>query len=188
VKFKENTSFKIAAIIFSYVMVLALVISVALTVVMGYYKFYFSDSDVLKEEILSDMAQNEAYHISNLLDSGVNLTKYYKDKNVFYKVHYFEPEKVDTNYNGESYIASADAGYYDYEEYLVSEKYGEEYYKTEEFHIADIEVYIAKDMHKNDLFSVMARLIEIGYSLRFAMVFIALGSLALFIFLICYQV
>ena len=185
-KFKENIGVKTTAVIFSYITLLVLAISAALILVMGYYKFYFSNADVLKEEILSDMAQSEAYHISNLLDGGVNLEKYYKDKNVFYEIKYIGSEKVDTNYSGESYIATAQAEYYEYKSYLISEKYGEENYATQEFHIADIEVYIAEDMHKNDLFSVAASLIEVGYKLRFVMVFIALGSLAVFIFLLCF--
>ena len=185
-KFKENIGVKTTAVIFSYITLLVLAISAALILVMGYYKFYFSNADVLKEEILSDMAQSEAYHISNLLDGGVNLEKYYKDKNVFYEIKYIGSEKVDTNYSGESYIATAQAEYYEYKSYLISEKYGEENYATQEFHIADIEVYIAEDMHKNDLFSVAASLIDVGYKLRFVMVFIALGSLAVFIFLLCF--
>ena len=79
-KFKENLSAKIASIIFSYIMAVVLVISVIATAVMGFYKFYFSDLDILKEEILTVMAENEANHISNYLDSDSYLQKYYRDK------------------------------------------------------------------------------------------------------------
>lgn len=185
-KLRESISFKIAAIIFSYVMAVILVISTILIGVMGYYKFYFSNTDVLKEEILTDMAQNEAYHISSLLDKGTNLEKYYKDKNVYYRVSFNNDNKVETNYGGQSYIASANADYYNYEEYLISDKYGEEIYGTLETKAADIEVFIAEDMHKNDLFSVAASVIDLGYKLRFVMVFIDLGAIAIFIFLLCY--
>ena len=81
-KFKESLSSKIASIIFSYVMLLVLVVSIAGIVVMGMYKFYFSDVNALKEEILSDMAQNEAYHIENKIDWKQDLKSYYKNKNV----------------------------------------------------------------------------------------------------------
>ncbi|MBR4973235.1 MAG: HAMP domain-containing histidine kinase, partial [Clostridia bacterium] len=185
-RFKESLSAKIAAIIFSYIMALVLVASVAATVVMGYYKFYFSEQSVVKEEILTDMAQNEAYHLANLLEWETNLEKYYKDKNVFYRVTYINSDKVLTNYNGEPYIATADTGYYEYEEYYVENKEGGYNYEIKEIMVGDIEVFIAKDMHKSDLFSVTAEIIDIGYRLRFAMVFIALGSLAAFIFLLCF--
>ena len=185
-KFRENLSFKIAAIIFSYIMAVLLVASTALTAVMGYYKFYFSEQSVVREEILTDMAQNEAYHITNLLDWGNDLEKYYKDKNVFYRVTYSDSGEVLTNYNGEPYIAFADTGYYDYEEHLIEEKYGESYYDYKEIKLGEVEVFIARDMHKSDLFSVVAKIIDIGYRLRFAMVFISLGSLAVFIFLLCF--
>ena len=96
-RFRESLAAKISSIIVSYVMVLVLAISVAGTVVMGVYKFYFSEVGALKEEILSDMAQNEAYHIHNLLEWGDNLDDYYRNKNVYYRVTYTDSEKIITN-------------------------------------------------------------------------------------------
>ncbi|MBE6808811.1 MAG: HAMP domain-containing histidine kinase [Ruminococcaceae bacterium] len=187
-RFRESLAAKISSIIVSYVMVLVLAISVAGTVVMGVYKFYFSEVGALKEEILSDMAQNEAYHIHNLLEWGDDLDDYYRNKNVYYRVTYTDSEKIITNYDDEPYIASATSGHYDYEyeSQLVVDKYGNEYYKNKEKKLADIEVFIAKDLHKNDIFAAVAKIIEIGYDLRYAVVFIALGSLAVFIYLLCF--
>ena len=187
-RFRESLAAKISSIIVSYVMVLVLAISVAGTVVMGVYKFYFSEVGALKEEILSDMAQNEAYHIHNLLEWGDDLDDYYRNKNVYYRVTYTDSEKILTNYDDEPYIASATSGHYDYEyeSQLVVDKYGNEYYKNKEKKLADIEVFIAKDLHKNDIFAAVAKIIEIGYDLRYAVVFIALGSLAVFIYLLCF--
>ena len=186
VKFKENLSAKIASIIFSYIMAVVLVISVIATAIMGYYKFYFSDLDILKEEILTVMAENEANHIANYLDSDSYLQKYYRDKNVFYRITYTDKEETITNYNSEEFIAYATTESYLYDRILVGEKYGEEIWETIETKVADVEVYIAKDMHKNDLFSAVAKIVEIGYSMRYAMVFIVLISLAIFIYLLCF--
>lgn len=187
-RFKESLAAKITSIIFSYVMVIVLAVSVAGTVVMGVYKFYFSEVGALKEEILSDMAQNEAYHIHNLLELGDNLDDYYRNKNVYYRVTYTDSEKIITNYDNEPYIAFATSGHYDYEyeSNLVVDKYGNEYYENKEKKLADIEVFIAKDLHKNDIFAAVAKIIEIGYDLRYAVVFIAIGSLAVFIYLLCF--
>lgn len=185
-KFKESTTSKIAAIIFSYVMLLVLIISIAGTVVMGFYKFYFSDVDALKEEILSDMAHNEAYHIHNMLEWEDDLDDYYRNKNVYYKVVFDDSGEVLTNYNDEPYIGYGKSGHYKYNEYTTIDKYGNEVWEQEQIHLGEIEVFIAKDMHKNDLFSGVAKIIEIGYSLRFVMAFIALGSLAAFIYLLCF--
>lgn len=188
-RFKESLSYKIAAIIFSYVMVLILVISLIGTGVMAAYKFYFSDAYALKEEILSDMAQSEAYHISNKLDWGEedSLKSYYRNKNVYYKVTFFDDKEVITNYSGEPYIAAASTGYYDYsEEYTTIDKYGNTVTQQKEKHLADIEVFIDKELHKNDIFSAVAKIVEIGYSLRFAIVFICLGAFAVFIYLLCF--
>ena len=76
-KLLGNTGAKIIAVILSFILSLVFVLSAASTVVMGYYKFYFSNVDTVKEEILTDMAQSEASHISARLDEGKNLKKYY---------------------------------------------------------------------------------------------------------------
>ena len=184
-KLRESLAAKITAVILSYIMAAILVISAIFTVVMGYYKFYFSGVDAVKEEILTNMAHSEANYLEILLDDGYDIEKYYSDKNVFYEVKYIESGEVVTNYNNEPYIALGSSGYYDYKEYSY-EKYGEIYWESEEIHIADVKIYVAKDMTKSDMFSVMAKIIDIGYSMRFAMVFIALGSLVLLIVLLCF--
>ena len=186
-KLKERLGVKIAAVILSYVMVLTLVSSAIFTGVMGYYKFYFSSEESVKEEILTDMAQSEAYYIESLIDMETNLSKYYKDKNVFYRLTDKESGKVqDTNYNGEEYFVTASSEYYKYREFSVIDENGNEHWESIPISTTTIEVFVAKDMTKNDMFSVMLKIIEIGYSLRFAMVFIVLISAALSITLLCF--
>ena len=185
-KLRESLTAKITAVILSYIMAIVLVISAIFTVVMGYYKFYFSGVDAVKEEILTEMARNEAQYIDRLLDKGTNLKSYYKDKNVFYKITFVETGQVLTNYDNQPYIVSASGTYFDYKEYEYVDEDGNYRWTTEEIYTADIEILIAKDMTKSDMFSVMAKIIDIGYSMRFAMVFIALGSLILLIVLLCF--
>lgn len=190
-KFKQNLGIKIAAVIFSYIMAFILFLSVALVVVLGYYKFYFSTAQIVKEEVLTVMAEREAHYIENILDEEIKnensyLEKYYKDKNVFYEITYLESSEVVTNYNGQEYIASADCEYYTYEDIIIRQDENATYYDTIEHHTADIKLYVAKDMKKNDLFSVASSLVDIGFRLRYVLVFIAIGSLALFIFLLCF--
>lgn len=185
-KLRESLAAKITAVILSYIMAVILVISTIFTVVMGYYKFYFSGVDAVKEEILTEMARNEAQYIDRLLDKGTNLKSYYKDKNVFYKITFVETGQVLTNYDNQPYVVSASGTYFDYKEYEYVDEEGNYQWTTEEIYTADIEILIAKDMAKNDMFSVMAKIIDIGYSMRFAMVFIALGSLVLLIVLLCF--
>ncbi len=185
-KLRESLAAKITAVILSYIMAAILVISAIFTVVMGYYKFYFSGVDAVKEEILTEMARNEAQYIDRLLDKGTNLKSYYKDKNVFYKITFVETGQVLTNYDNQPYVVSASGTYFDYKEYEYVDEEGNYQWTTEEIYTADIEILIAKDMAKNDMFSVMAKIIDIGYSMRFAMVFIALGSLVLLIVLLCF--
>lgn len=186
-KLKESLAGKIAAIILSYVMVLTLAISAIATVVMGYYKFYFSNCETVTQEILTDMAQNEAYYIESLLDKGTNLKSYYKDKNVYYEITDAQSKKVtDTNFSGQEYSVTASSEIFSYEDYYWQDEEGNEYYDMKEKLEAEINVYIAKDMTKNDVFSVAAKIIEIGFKLRFAMVFILLAALIALIVLLCH--
>lgn len=186
-KLKEKIGFKIAAVILSYIAVLTLVLSVVATGVMGYYKFYFSSEELIKEEILTDMAESEAYYIETLMWRETNLKTYYRNKNVYYRLTDLSKGVVeDTNYNGEDYFVTGSSEHVEYEEYSFIDEYGNERWSDREIGRTKIEVFVAKNMNKNDLFSVTLKIIEIGYSLRFAMVFIVLISLALSITLLCY--
>lgn len=185
-KLKERLGVKIAAVIFSYICVAVLTVSLISTAVMGYYKFYFSSQELIKEEIFTDMAQSEAYYIHSLMGADIDLTEYYKDKNVFYRLTDKASGTVyDTNYNGEEYMASASD---EYNHYFIShlEEYGEDYTALQEGNVTVIEVFVARDMTKSDMFSVVSKIIETGYSLRFVMVFIVLISAALSITLLCF--
>ena len=186
-KLINSTLAKIIAVVLSYICICALVFSAGTTAVMGYYKFYFSNAKTVKEEILTDMAYKEANYIDNLIDTEVNLNSYYEDKNVFYVITDVESGKeVNTNYNGESYIASGHSTYYHYNEYEVIDQNGNRYWESKAAPMYDIKIYVAEDMHHNDLFSVAAKIVEIGFSLRYAMIFIALAALIILITLLCF--
>ena len=87
IRLTESLAAKITAVILSYVCVLVLAVSCLATVIMGYYKFYFSSVDTVKTEIMTDMAQDEAYHVENMLHWGKgSLESYYSDKNVWYEI------------------------------------------------------------------------------------------------------
>ena len=185
-KLKESIGFKITAIILSYVMILITLASAVGTFVMGYYKFYFSTAETVTQEILTDMAERETRYICTLLDKGTDLKSYYKDKNIFYTLTGPETgEIIDSNYSGEEYLIATTGSYFQYNE-VNEEKYGEVISHVTEDHIADIDLYVAKNMTKNDLFSVTAKIIDIGFKLRFVTVFIFIGAFIGFIVLLCY--
>ena len=186
-KLKESIGFKIAAIILSYVLILVTLFSVAGTFIMGYYKFYFSNKETVTQEILTDMAQKEAEYICILLDKGTNLETYYKDKNIYFEIINYKTKKVtESNYSAQPFIAEASEDYYIYEEKELVNEQGEVTYKGDWVAGSTINLYVAKDMTKNDIFSVTARIVEIGFNLRFAVVFILLAALICFIVILCY--
>lgn len=182
-KLTSSTPAKIAAYILSYVFVAVFILSSASIVVMGYYKFYFSNEETVKQEILTDMAQKEAYYISQRMSEYKNLETYYKDKNVYYTVvDIIGGDRSQSNYNGEKYIAKAECPYYIYE-YSKEYKNGLIY---EDIHAANVTVYIPAQMKHNDLFSVASDLIHLGFKLQYLIIVIALLSLALTVTLICF--
>ncbi len=187
-KLTESTPAKITAVIASYIMVFIFVLSALSVFVMGYYKFYFSNEETVKNEIMSDMAMDEAYHLSTMLYKDRNLEAYYSDKNIFYEVTDIRTEKItQTNYSGQEYMVSVEYPIY---EWIDKSKFdsvsGEVIYYSEEEQVYNIRLYVAKNMTKNDLFSVTLKIIEWGFKFEYIVVLLMIISLLFAVFLICY--
>lgn len=185
-KAKEMLSLKITAVIFSYISITMLIISVFSIGIMGVYKFYFSSEKIVREEILNSMAEKESYYIHNLLNDKRELTKYYKDKNVYFRVTDIETgELIETNYDNQPYQAEGSTVYSEYIEEYINEN-GKTVYRPKLVAEYQVDVFIAKDITKSDVFSAAIKIISIGYTLRYYMVFFAMLSLVVFIFTVCY--
>lgn len=187
-KWTESTAAKIVAVLLSFVCLVTLVLSVGSIVVLGYYKFYFSDEKTVRTEILRDMAAREASYIEVCLDDdGKNLREYYKDKNVYYEItDYYSGEILDTNYEGQEVLASASSVYHIWTEYKNVDLKGNFEIVSDFVPSANITVYVAAEMTHNDLFSVASKLVELGFKLQWTVIVLALVSLALFAFLISF--
>lgn len=181
-----STPAKITAFILSVVMVAVFLFSAFTIVLMVDYQFYFSDESTVQTEILTNMANKEANYISYRLGYGMDLEKYYSSKNVFYKIDYKNRDFIDTNYNGEEYIAAADRVYNTYSKELVEDSNGNANWVHNEIHTADISVYIAKDMKYNDMFSLASKIVHLGFTLRYFMFVIIILSFGFAVTLISY--
>ncbi len=196
-KLRQSIVAKIVALILSYVTIIMLIASTVAVGVMGYYKFYFSNPKTVTKEILTDMAKNEANHFQSLIYNGTDLRDYYSDKNVYFTLTDAETGKgFESNYSGEKYIVLVEQSCFMYEWFSIEkseeiwEKYGEEaYYQTDKVGVEKeylLKLYIAQDMTKNDMFSVMVKIIEIGFKLEYLVVFLMIASLILFVALLCF--
>ncbi len=196
-RLRESLAFKTFAVILSYFSVLCLIISAFSVILMGYYKVYFSNPATVTKEVLTDMAQNEAYYLATLFESEESLDRYYEDKNVYYTVTERETGVIkDSNYNGEKAIASAEDTIFLFEWYPpekseeIWKKYGENaYYQTDGIEVEkayDIKLYIAEDMTKNDLFSTAKKIVEFSFKIQYLIIFIFLFSLIITIASLCY--
>lgn len=177
---------KISAFILSLVMVVVFVFSAFTTLLMVDYQFYFSNEETVKAEILTDMANREVDYISYRMGYKMHLDSYYNNKNVYYKIISIDGEQLDSNYNGQKYIATSTTPHYTYNEELKEDENGNTYYVSNEIHTADITVYIAEDMKHNDIFSLVSKIVHIGFKLQYFMIVIAIISLGLTIALISY--
>lgn len=187
-KFTESITAKIASVILSYIMVLIFVLSSCAVFAMGYYKFYFSNEETVKKEIMTDMAQSEAWYISShCMYKDIDLENYYSDKNVYYKITDIRNGEIKTNYGGQEYIATAKSTAV---EYIEKSRYDDEVngvvYYSEEEETYEIEVYVASNMTKNDLFSVVYKIIEWGFALEYWIILIMMVSLIFSIILISF--
>ena len=185
-KLIKSTPAKIAAFLLSYVMVLLFIFSSVITLLMVKYQFYFSNEKTVKSEILTDMANREASYISYRLDHSMNLADYYSDKNVFYQVVDLDGEVFVSNYKGEKYIASGLTEYYEYVEHAETDEDGNSYYTGEEIYKGNIKVFIPENMTHNDTFSLVAKIVEIGFNLKYFAILIATLSCIFAITLICF--
>lgn len=185
----ENTAVKIASVIISYALAVILCVSAAATGIMVYYKFYFSNEETVKKEIMTDMAHSETYYALQIWYwEGADLEEYYSDKNVYYKIHDIRNDKTYTNYNGEAYIATAKGEYYDdLARSEVDPKTGKAIWYSAEERVATCEIFVAEKMSNNDRFSVILKIIELGFRLEYAVIFITLISLICLISLWCFS-
>lgn len=194
---RQSIVAKIAALILSYVTIIMLIASTLAVGVMGYYKFYFSNPQTVTKEILTDMAKKEANHFQSLIYKGIDFSDYYSDKNVFFTLTDAKTGKgLQSNYSGENYILFVEQSCFMYEWFPsesveeIWEEYGEDaYYQTDKVGVEKeciLKLYIAQDMTKNDIFSVMVKIIEIGFKLEYAAIFIMIVSLILFVVLLCF--
>ena len=184
----SGTGAKIAAVIISYVLTVVVILSAVATGVMFYYKFYFSNPQTVKEEIMTNMATSEAgFALHTWYWSNDDLDKYYSDKNVYYEIYDVRNDKTYSNYKNQAVFAVGTDEYYDhFEKSSIDPETGKEYIYHEAECVGKAKIYVAKDMHKNDIFSVVCKIIEIGFSLRFVLVFILLFALSFLIALWCY--
>ena len=185
-KLIKSTPAKIVAFFLSFVMVLLFVFSAVITLLMVKYQFYFSDEKTVKSEILTDMANREASYISYRLEHEMSLEDYYSNKNVFYEVDDIDGNALTGNYNGENYIADGKTEHYIYVEHAETDENGDIYYTGEEIYKGDIKVYIPENMTHNDTFSLVAKIIEIGFKLKYFAILIATLSCIFAITLICF--
>ncbi len=184
-----STPAKISAFLLSLLMTVIFIFSAFTIVLMVDYQFYFSDEKTVKSEILTDMARKEADYISYRIDYDMNLDSYYKNKNVYYQIVSLDGEHLQSNYSGEKYIASSTVKHYTGAEEEKIGKYGDKYVVYNEIHTADITVYIPENMTHNDIFSLVAKIVHIGFELQYFMIVIAIISLGFVIasisFLLC---
>lgn len=205
-KFIGNTALKILAICLSFIVFFTMLVSVAGSIVMLFCDFYTRDFNTLEENIMEDLARDEMFYLTERYsESEKYVESYYEDKNILYHIENTHTGEITSNFSNQEYIAAYstsefisryinkfdgsiydnDAVGYDYE----SKSYYHyatniEVYETSQK--VEFTVYIPKNMQFTDRFFLVDKLIHIGYDNRYAMIFLAVLSLALCIVIYSY--
>lgn len=205
-KFIGNTALKILAVTLSFIVFFTMLISVVGSATMLFMDFYTRDFATLEENIMEDLALDEMFYLTEKYsEGGKQVETYYDDKNVLYYIENTHTGEITSNFNGQEYIASystsefvyryiskldgsiydSDAVRYDYEnDYYYHYAKNEQVYETTQK--AEFTIYIPRDMQFTDRFFLVDKLINIGYENRYALIFIAVISLALCIVIYSY--
>lgn len=186
----ESTAAKIASVILSYFIAVLFVFSTASVGMMVYYKFYFSNEETVKREVMTDMADNEAIFTADMWYwSNENLSDYYSDKNVYYEIFDIRNQEIaESNFENQPYIAK---GEYTLQANInksrINPETGEVIWYSDAEDVAKATVYVAENMTMNDRFSVTLKIIEFGFKYEYFAIIIMIFSLGLLITLWSYS-
>ncbi len=198
----NNIVLKILAVVLSFVIFFAMVISFLAVGIMLYNDFYTRDFKSCETSIIGNLASEELFKLESM-DKN-NISYYYSDKNVLYEIHNITTDEIFSNFEGQDYIASATETVY---ESIYVNIYGEirgengihyesSYTDDSEYFIYDDEtneklteiddkqeikftVYIPQKMQYTDRFWLADKLITFGYENRFLLIFTGIISLCL---------
>ena len=205
----NNIALKILAIVLSFVLFFAMLISFFAVGVMLFNDFYTSDFKSCEFSIMSNLAHEELYKIETMNQDYIE--DYYSDKNVVYEVENLMTGKSISNFKGQDYIGYASKTVYEsiyvnidgeirgengvhYEasntgddEYLIFDDETREILtEIDDKQEIRFTVYIPQKLQYTDRFWLADKLITFGYNNRYVLIFIAIISLCLCIVIYSY--
>lgn len=198
----NNIVLKILAVVLSFFMFFAMLISFFAVGIMLFNDFYTRDFKSCETTVMGNLAQEELYKIESMYKNEVS--DYYSDKNVLYEIHNITTGEIFSNLEGQDYIASATETVYEsiyvniygeirgengvhYEasntgddEYLIfDDETREKLTEIDDKQEIKFTVYIPQKMQYTDRFWLADKLITFGYNNRYVLIFTAIISLCL---------
>ncbi len=205
-KLKSSIWAKTLSLILLYFSIMLTIISAVSIGLMVYCDFYTRSKDDICQTVMGAAAASEINNAYNryLYKSA---EYYYKDKNIRISVEDASDKLLYSNYKNEKIIAKSSGEYYVekfadkngniYTEDEVYSSYNGtvKLFSTEnnvivqriEKELIKVNVYVLEKMEFTDRFFVLYSITKIGYSMRYAMPFLLLISIALTIFLIIFS-
>ena len=198
----NNTALKILAVVLSFLMFFAMLISFFSVGVMLFNDFYTRDFKSCETTIMGNLARNELNKLQKIDENGVS--DYYSDKNVLYEIENITTGEIFSNLKGQDYIAFATETVYesiyvningeirgendvdfeysytdDGEFFIFDSETGEKLTELDDKQEIKYTVYIPEKMQYTDRFWLTDKLITFGYDNRFLLIFTAIVSLCL---------
>lgn len=205
----NNIALKILAIVLSFVLFFAMLISFFAVGVMLFNDFYTSDFKSCEFSIMSNLAHEELFKLETMHQDYIE--DYYSDKNVVYEVENLTTGKSISNFKGQDYIGYAsktvyetvyvnqngeirgtngihyESSYTDDEEYFAfDDETGEKLTEIDDKQEIKFTVYIPQKLQYTDRFWLTDKLITFGYNNRYVLIFTAIVSLCLCIVIYSY--
>lgn len=206
---KSSFALKTAALVVSFFTVAATLISTVAIGFMVYLDFYTRPQATLEESLVESFAYSELNNAFWHYAHTDTIDSYYKDKNIKIQIYDEQGTELYNSYNGEEYICTVsekmtDTVYFteDGEEfrengvYSMTDTNGEKktytHYKdipivAQEDRKYSVSIYIPRNLEFTDRFFLIDSAVNLGYRLRYTLIFIAVISLPLSIFLIGYM-
>ncbi len=206
---KTNFALKIIAMVASFFTVTATLVSMVAIGFMVYFDFYTRPLSTLETSMVENFAYSEINNAFWHFAHTDTIDSYYKDKNIKIQIYDEQGTEVYNSYNGEDYICYVsekltDTVYFteDGEEFRENGVYSvydiDDVKKTythykdipivaQEDRIYSVSLYIPRNLEFTDRFFLIDSAVNLGYKLRYWMIFIALFSLPSSVFLIGYM-
>lgn len=180
-KLMDNVAVKIAAVFFSFVFALSSFLCVVAAIAAVESDMYVKSKDEIKSSILESKLSQYCGNVVDIYEFHEEIEDFCNENGIYATLEDENGEILYSNYNGQKYIAKY--GYLT--TYFLSES-DELELEADTKQLIKVTVYAGENFKMTQSLMLRVKTAGIVYTLRFAVYFIGIISLILFIFTFCF--